>query len=339
MMKTAMNGMKKIPGSNAFIAGWLCMLFSCFSAFAQSQVHAIASIDTTVIRIGEQFHLNLSATVPAGAQLTFPLIADSIHKLEVVNRSAIDTTNSQDGKFATYSQSLTITGFDSGFFVIEPFTFYYKSQASETRDSLSTEALLMQVQTIPVDTTREIKDIKPPIDVPFTFREALPYILAGVAAIVLVGLIVYLVKKRKRKPQEVVRKIPARPPHEIAIEELKKIQEQKLWQQGFYKEYHSAVEDTIRIYIEQRFSITAMELPSDDTLSHFRNNLITAEAFEKLRYILQTADMVKFAKGIPLGTENELSMQNAFDFIALTKQVTREDFESPVQQEVKEVTP
>lgn len=82
-----------------------------------------------------------------------------------------------------------------------------------------------------------------------------------------------------------------------------------------------------------------MEMPSDDTLSHFRNNLINAEAFEKLRYILQLADMVKFAKGIPVGSENELSMQHAFDFIALTKQVTREDFNACEQTEKKEVAP
>ena len=69
--------------------------------------------------------------------------------------------------------------------------------------------------------------------------------------------------------------------------------------------------------------------------------MITPEAYEKLRYMLQLADMVKFAKGIPVGSENELSMQHAFDFIALTKQVTREDFEpaAPVELKEKEVAP
>jgi hypothetical protein len=197
----------------------------------------------------------------------------------------------------------------------------------------------MQVQTIPVDTTKEIKDIKPPIDVPFTFREALPYIIGGIAIAVLVWLLIRWLKKRKRKPEEKAIKILLRPAHEIAIEGLEKIREQKLWQQGLYKEYHSGVSDTIRAYIENRFSITAMEMPSDDTLSHFRNNIINPEAFEKLRYILQLADMVKFAKGIPVGSENELSIQHAFDFITFTKQVTKEDFISGEQTEKKEVAP
>ena len=316
---------------------FLALMACAVNSFGESGVHAIAKTDTTTIRIGEQFHLELSASIPSDAKLTFPAIADSIHKLEIVSRSAIDTSMSQDGSVATYHQSLTVTCFDSGFWVIEPFTFYFTKKGSAATDSLTTEALLMQVQTIPVDTTKEIKDIKPPVDVPFTFKEALPYILGGLLAIALIWFIVYQLKKRKRKPQEVVRKIPDRPAHEIAVESLKSLQEQKLWQQGFYKEYHSGVTDIIRMYIEHRFSVTAMEMPSDDTLSHFRNKLITPEAYEKLRYILQLADMVKFAKGIPLGTENELSMQHAFDFISLTKQVTKEDFDGITENEVKEV--
>lgn len=316
----------------------ICICFA-FISNAASPVHALAKIDTTAIRIGEQFHLEISATVPSDAKITFPAIADTIHKLEIVNRSAIDTTFSQDKSISTYHQSLTLTCFDSGFWVIEPLTFYYLTKGSSSPDSLTTEALLMQVQTIPVDTTKEIKDIKPPVEVPFTFREALPYIIGGIAAIALVWFIIYTVKKRKRKPQEVVKKIPDRPAYEIATEALKKLQEQKLWQQGFYKEYHSAVTDIIRTYIEHRFSITAMEMPSDDTLNHFRNNMITPEAYEKLRYMLQLADMVKFAKGIPVGSENELSMQHAFDFIALTKQVTKEDFDNITGTETKEVQP
>jgi hypothetical protein len=51
--------------------------------------------------------------------------------------------------------------------------------------------------------------------------------------------------------------------------------------------------------------------------------------------MLQLADMVKFAKAIPVGSENELSMQQAIDFIMLTKPATKEDFAS-VTEEKKE---
>ncbi|MEO8088193.1 MAG: hypothetical protein ABI763_15340, partial [Bacteroidota bacterium] len=234
--------------SSAFLilAFFVLILISGSTATAQSSYYAKISVDTTVIRIGEQFHLNITATVPVDAQVTFPPIPDTIHKLEVVQRSAVDTSKSQDGKLATYHQLITLTGFDSGFFVIEPLTVFFKQKNKNSADSLTTEAMLMQVQTLSVDTTKDIKDIKPPLDVPFTFREALPYIIGGVTVIALAVILIYWLKKRKRKPQEVVKKIQLRPAHEIAEEALRKIKEQKLWQQGFYKEYHSGVSDTVR---------------------------------------------------------------------------------------------
>ena len=114
--------------------------------------------------------------------------------------------------------------------------------------------------------------------------------------------------------------------HEIALEALKKTEEEKLWQQGFFKKYHSMVSEIIRTYIEQRFAIQALEYTTDETLEQLRGNLINDEAKEKLRSLLQLADMVKFAKLQPIAPENEQAISNAYDFVALTKPVTAEDF-------------
>jgi hypothetical protein len=318
---------------NGIMLGLLVLI--SLSAIGQS-VHVSAKMDSTSMRIGEQVHLQLNATTPLHIQVVFPPIPDTIHKLEVVQRSAIDTTKAADGKTITYHQQITITGFDSGYYVVEPFTFRYRKEGSNDYDTLSTEAMLLHVMTVPVDTTQQIKDIKPPVEVPFTFMDALPYIIGAAVLFVIVYLLIRYLRKRKKVIPQVVIKKPKRPAHEIALESLRKIQDEKLWQQGFYKQYHSAVTDAVRTYIEHRFEINAMEFTTDETLEHFRNNLISPEAKEKLRQILQLADMVKFAKAIPVGTENELTMQQAFDFIALTKPATKEDFVTP-SEEKKEV--
>jgi hypothetical protein len=320
------------------LSGWvIACLFILFSvcAFAQS-VHVSAKLDSTSMRIGEQIHLHLNATTPLHTQVLFPPIPDTIQKLEVVQRSAIDTAKAADGKTITYHQQVTITGFDSGYFVVEPFTFRFRKEGVNDYDTLSTEAMLVQVMTVPVDTTQQIKDVKPPIEVPFTFRDALPYIIGGVILFAIIYLLIRYFQKRKKVVPQVVVKKPKRPAHEIALEALKKIQEEKLWQQGFYKQYHSEVSDTVRTYIEHRFEINAMEYTTDETLDHLRNGLVPAEAKEKLRQMLQLADMVKFAKAIPVGSENEQSMQQAIDFIMLTKPASKEDF-AAIAEEKKEV--
>ena len=76
------------------------------------------------------------------------------------------------------------------------------------------------VESVIQDEERKLRDIKPPIYIPFNYRFAVSMVIAGL----LVGLIAFLgyrfYKKRKQegylfKPPE-----PPRPAHEIALENL-----------------------------------------------------------------------------------------------------------------------
>jgi len=306
----------------------VCFLFFLYlipqTSFAQGVV-VVAGVDTNTVRIGEQLTLKLQVTVPANYTVRFPELADSLDSFEIISKSEIDTVSNKDNSF-TYRQQLQLTNFDSGFYVIQPLPFFFKDQKSSAFDSALTEALLVTVNTIPVDTTLAIKDIKTPVDVPLTFLEILPYLLVLLAAI-LIGYFIYrFVKSRKKVVQIIAPKIPTVPPHEIAMKALAELAEEKLWQQGFFKQYHTRVSDILRTYIEQRFSIRAMEETTDEILTQFRGALIIDDAKEKLAYVLRLADMVKFAKALPIGSENENSFSYAKDFILLTKPVTKEDF-------------
>ena len=307
----------------------LLMLPFSFNSLAQSPVIK-ATTDTTQIRIGEQFKLNFSATVSPGTKISFPFITDTFNHFEIVNKSPIDTITSVDKKALTLHQQLTLTSFDSGYFVIPPMPFVI-SGSKEKTDTVLTEAMLMTVITVPVDTTKDIRSIKNIIDVPFPWQEYLIYILL---AWVLIALIIFLYNKFKKKKVSVfVPKIQERPAHEIALEGLKKIEEEKLWQQGFAKKYYSEVTDVLRQYIERRFSINAMEQTTDETLKYFTNGLIRDEENEKLQFILKLADMVKFAKALSIPSENESTMQFAYTFINNTRPVVKEDLE--IMEELK----
>ena len=64
-------------------------------------------------------------------------------------------------------------------------------------------------------------------------------------------------------------------------------------------------------------------------------NLVHETQKEKLKYLLQLADMVKFAKVEPIAPENEQSIANAYDFINSTiPQVTSKE-ETVVGKEEK----
>lgn len=298
----------------------LLSLFIAFSYQSMSQdVHAVVKADSTFIKIGEQINLELTLSQPGSLNVAWAVIPDSLSKLEIISKGKIDTISATDSAFLVRRQVLTLTSFDSGFYVVPPFVFEYRGEGDTALQKAGTEPLLITVKSVPVDTTKAIKDIKAPVEVPLTWRDFAPYIFGAAIIAAAIWLIVYLRKKYKKKPVVTVKEKPKRPAHETALEELKKLESEKLWQQGNFKHYHSRLTDIIRTYIEHRYPVTAMELTSDEIMEKMVKVIPGKEALSKLRSMLVLADFVKFAKAVPVAYENEQSLNDAYEFVNATK--------------------
>ena len=301
----------------------LLLLFTSTCVYGENALTVEAKTDTNHIRIGEQFHLDFTAVGPKGSRISFPILPDTFNHFELVSRGKIDTLTGSNASILSLKQRLTLTSFDTGFFVIPPFHFLLNT--GNRSDSASTEAMLMGVTTIPVDTTKEIRDIKSTMDVPFPWEIYIPFAI-GIILLSAIAYFIYRKIKARPKPEEKVIVASTRPAHEIALEKLQETENDKLWQQGFYKQYHIAVADILRVYIEMRFQIPAMEYTTVETLQAFRTNILKEEDKIRLQNLLVLADMVKFAKVHPLPHENEQSMQDALLFVNNTRSVIQEDF-------------
>lgn len=293
-----------------------CLIFS--NSFSQT-ISPAATLDTNVIKIGQQTTLTLTVTHPKNFQVTWPFIPDTLSKVEFISKSIIDTLNNSATEI-TRQQKIFLTAWDSGYFVITPFVFSWKQPNDTTTYTAETQPLLLTTNIIPVDTSKAIMDIKAPIHVGYTWRDWLPYVFGALALIFIIWLIYRLNKKRKVEHIFVAPPKPSRPAHEIALEELEKLREEKLWQQGNYKGFHTRLTDIIRVYIHQRHGIDAMEMTSDELLSTTTLQKVASADFEMLKNILHLADMVKFAKAQPLASENEQSLADALLFVQHTKQ-------------------
>ncbi|MCK4679212.1 MAG: hypothetical protein KAT48_13845 [Bacteroidales bacterium] len=278
---------------------------------------ATAEVNRSSILIGDQINLTLKLAVPASATIVWPDIRDTIiREIEVVTRTKIDTITNEKEEFITYIQTLTITSFDSGYFAVPPFIFLYKTIDEAEYQAIETGALLLEVQTIEVDTSKDIIDIKPPIHVPVSFQEIWPWLVLGLLGLLFMLGIIYFIKKRKKsEPIIQIRKKPVLPPHQIALDALESLKRKKLWQSGKIKSYHTELTDIVRRYIENRFDIQAIEMVTFEILVAMQRTVATDEAKEKLKEMLELADLVKFAKEKPLPDDEEKSMKYAINFI------------------------
>ncbi len=298
----------------------LALLLSAGVAFSQ-EYKASAHISPGSILIGDQVELYLNFSAPTGTEVIWPAIKDTIlGNLQVISRTKIDSSWSADKKTLQLSQKLRITCFDSGFYTIPPISFFYRHLPDTTIRTAQTEIQILTVHTLAVDTTQAIKPIKGPVKVGFSILEFLPWIIAGLLFIAIAGFLIwYYLKRKKGEPVFVLRPSVKYQPHEWALMELEKLRAKKLWQAGKIKDYHTQLTDILRKYLEDRFHIMALESTTAEILEDLgAKTLIAKENREVLSRILVMADLVKFAKYLPLPEEHDQSMEYAVDFINKT---------------------
>jgi hypothetical protein len=112
---------------------------------------------------------------------------------------------------------------------------------------------------------------------------------------------------------------PKIPAHITALASLEKIKAEAIWKEGKTKEYYSSISDTVRLYIEERFGVMALESTTDEIMTAFRTQVVDPESKNKLQQLLQLSDLVKFAKWTPIEQEHTMTLQHAFDFVNGTK--------------------
>lgn len=294
----------------------LCML--CLVSIANSQtISAELRADSSNIQLGDPLKVRLSVKYTNTLSVAFPKAVDTLGNLEVLEVTKIDTAT--EGNNVVLSQVYTVSAYDSGAYHAGPVLVYFKNSAGVI-DSILSDDVQVSVSAPAVDTEKPFKDIKAPLDVPYSWREFIPFIIGWLVLIVVIltGAVLYD-KYRNKKPVPVERPRPKEPAHIWARKELKKLEEEKLWQNDQVKLYYSRLTDILRMYLEYRYEWLALESTTEEIEAEMPQYNLKDKARESLLAILRSADLVKFAKMIPMPDANIKAMENAYKFIDFTE--------------------
>ena len=275
-----------------------------------------------MLMIGDQTAMHLSVTQEANERVEMPVFGETLQEgIEIVDRSAVDTTTLPDGRLQL-SQELTLTSFKDSLFAVAPIAVVSGG------DTFWTEPMALNViQPFEVDSSLAITDIKGIEKAPIYWWGILRWILLVLAVIGLfVGAYYGVLWYRKHffKEEEVIEPELLRPADEVALEKLDEIKAQKIWKDGKVKEYQTELTDVVREYIGRRFDVQSTEKTSDETLRAMKP-LIDKELFAKLSKMLQLADLVKFAKWHTTPDENEQALSTAYEFVNETREVINDE--------------
>ena len=287
-----------------------------------AEVSVQAKIDSSSLLIGNQTNLRFTVSQPADRFVQFPFFADTISVgVEIIEQKKPDTMKLADNRIEI-KQDYIVSVFDSGLYVIPPAKFVLGNDIF-----LSNELILTGI-SVPVDTvSMEFRDIKPIMELPFDWKGFFRTIsMISLVLLLLAAGVYILVRFLQKKPILSVEKPEIQvPAHITALEALDKIKSEKLWQHGREKEFYTQLTDVLRLYIEKRFGINAMEMTSNEILQSLNSqqSLVNSQQSsndyrlltDDLRLVLKNADLVKFAKQKMLPSENDLSIENSYKFV------------------------
>lgn len=275
--------------------------------------------------IGDQVTLSFKTTVPKGAKFIFPTPENPITQgVEIVGVPRFDTLSNKDGVMEVQT-NLIVTSFDSGSYVLPPLEAYLH-KVDGSIDTVFLNGGNLEVRTIQIDTTSfKPYDIKGQMTAPYSVKEFLPWGGALLLLVALIYIIIRVIKNLRAKRSLFGRETVVDPPHIVALRNLEKIRGEKLWQNGQEKLYYTEITDTLRLYLEERFGIQAMERTSGEIIEVLANKKIDPKEFKELKELLGLSDLVKFAKYSANVQENENAIPVAVRFVNSTYQQELEE--------------
>lgn len=289
------------------------LFFLAQGAMAQA-VETRLYVDTARCFIGDQIQVYLEARFdPQKSRVLFPAIPDSIGPIEVISKKS-DTVLGREQ--TTFRQQITITCFDSGRWTIPAQRFDIQPLNGAAPLNQWTDSIQLDVRIPDIDTSQPFKPIMPLRDAGLPLKELAMYFVIGIVALLLIGLAIwYLRKKLRKKNAESTEPEVQRTPFEQAMYALSQLESKALWQNGKEKEYHTILNDLLRSYLEAAFGYDCFEKTNGEILKLLRRDKELRKFSEKLKWVFDTADMVKFARSQPSPQEHEESFMLSKYFI------------------------
>ncbi len=315
--------------SKGLVMALLCLLTSNFYSYSQNSSSVKAEIDTTQIKIGEQIQYKITVETDSLNLVHFPE-NQTFSPLEMVEALKVDTTKNNDR--VTLQRIYALTQFDSGTYVIP------QQRIAINEDPFLTDSFKIAVADVVVDTTKQkLYDIKPLVKVERSYAQIWKWFLGVLIVLLIIGALVYWFFFRS-KPLTEEEKVALLPPYDRAILQLKELENSRYLIQDEYKKYYSELTNIVRSYLEEEVHVSALESTTDQLIERLELLKDAGElqledgTLDQFKKVLQTADLVKFAKSKPEMTLAEQDRKSVEFIVVKTKEALPEPDEEELMQ-------
>ncbi len=258
--------------------------------------------DKDHFELGQSVHLVYQIQGPETAQFSFPEAEKfDIKPFEVRDASSVTLTGSQGQR--NWEYRVKATAYESGNLTLPEAVLSVKLKADGDSQQLKLPKLLLEVDRVPLAKDDKRDEVRDAHNLTL-FGIPLTVWLAILLGSILVALLCWWLVRWLNRPR-VVQTAPALPPYPWALKQLAQLRAERPDQKGQWDAFYEQLSHVLRFYLGWRFSKSLLELTTSETM---RNLTLPDLSHRQFKELLETADLVKFARSYPSLEKSELHL-------------------------------
>ncbi len=302
----------------------LVALLATWPAAAQSTTggQAVLSAPDERLTVGDPIALKLSVTHPADQHVIAPELEANWGEFDIQDITTAQVTDNGDGR-ATTELVIDARLFAPGTFTTLPLTVKLADAAGQVVE-LVAPPLRVEISSVLVEGDSELRDIKPQAELHYI--NLLPWIVVAIPLIAAMAVTVLLV--RRRRARRALAAIDNRLPHQVALDELTRIESLHLPETARYKEHYSLISDCMRRYMEQATGVPMLERTTAEIGAGLQRTSLRRAIARQYLSLLEESDLVKFSKFNPRVADAYGVLQSARQLVLATQPAGETDASS-----------
>lgn len=264
----------------------------CAASLLFPEIQVSISSSATLATIGDR--INLKIIAKTNVDIQDMKVSTKQKDFEIIEEKELQKRKEKD--YVVFEKNIIIAFFKTGEFDIEPFhiNFINDNKIVESRE---TNSIPVSVKTVLREEDKDIKPLKELIELKGNPFYIMKYVIIALVAALIVILIVLWLRRRAKRPQ--IAEQPLLPPLQELEEAVKKLWQQQLFEKGKIKTFFIHLTKIIKRFLYRKYDFNAEDSTTFETMYYLKNKEQDALVLNNMSYILDIADLVKFAKYIP----------------------------------------
>lgn len=310
---------------------FLCIVSIIFSIFQgrlsaedkDPHIQVNAEVDRAFTTIGDPIQYVLKISHSPDYTINRIDSSEAWRDFEVKNDKK---SQKKEGNLLIDVQETTLISFALGEYVLAPIKVIYSNSGGEVKEALS-NALYVTVESVDKGqkASEDIAGVKGVVS--FSYRR---WFWILVSLLVIAGLGGYWWYKNREKITLFKPRDLSLPPHEEAYRALHELMDSDLLKRQQYKTYYFLLSQIIKHYLERRFQILAAESTTSELMMRLREIDLEGDNRNLIKNLMDSSDLVKFAKYIPEIPEIQKHNSTAKEIIDKTKPIVISEITPPV---------